>query len=211
MIFKQINSGGDRNYSYLIGCEETKLAVVIDPSPDPSIVLSEAESLELKILYIINTHSHPDHTGGNRFFIKQTGAELVTFKNRGGDLEVEDGAVVTIGKVSCEIIHTPGHTPDSLCILTGDNLVTGDTLFVGKVGGTYTEEEAKVEFESLKKLISLPGHLKVWPGHNYGTAPSSTIENEKKTNPFIMRLNKFEDFLWLKQNWASFKVEHGIK
>ncbi len=211
MIFKQINSGGDRNYSYLIACEETKLAAVADPSPDPSAVLLEMENLGLKILYIFNTHSHPDHTGGNHFIKKQTGAELVTFINRGGDLEVEDGAVLTIGKVICEIIHTPGHTPDSICILSGDNLVTGDTLFVGKVGGTYTEEEAKMEFDSLKKLMSLPGHLKVWPGHNYGISPSSTIGNELKTNPFLIRLNKFEDFLWLKQNWAAFKIEHGIK
>ena len=211
MIFKQINSGGDRNYAYLIGCEETKLAVVVDPSPDPSLVLLAAENLELKIRFIINTHSHQDHTGGNHFIQKRTGAKLVTIKNRGGDIEVKNGEAVTIGKVSIEIIHTPGHTPDSLCILTGDNLVTGDTLFVGKVGGTYTEAEAKVEFESLKKLMTLPGHLKVWPGHNYGISPSSTIDNELKSNPFIIRLNKFEDFLWLKQNWASFKVEHGIK
>jgi len=211
MIFKQINSGGDRNYSYIIGCEETKIAAVADPSPDPSLVLVEANNLGLKIRYVINTHSHPDHTGGNHFIKERTGAELVTFKDGGGDIEVEDGAVLTFGKISCEIIHTPGHTSDSLCILTGDNLVTGDTLFVGKVGGTYTEEDAKVEFKSLKKLMSLPGHLNVWPGHNYGTAPSSTIGNELKSNPFIIRLNKFEDFLWLKQNWASFKAEHGIK
>ncbi len=211
MIFKQINSGGDRNYSYLIGCEETKIALVADPSPDPLPVYNEIKKLGLDLKYIFNTHSHPDHTGGNHFIKKRTGAELVTFKEGGGDIEVEDGAVLTIGKVSCEIIHTPGHTIDSLCILTGDHLVTGDTLFVGKVGGTYTEEEAMAELESLKKLMSLPGHLKVWPGHNYGTAPSSTIGNEQKTNPFIVRLNKFEDFLWLKQNWASFKAEHGIK
>ncbi|MCK5222789.1 MAG: MBL fold metallo-hydrolase, partial [Candidatus Aminicenantes bacterium] len=110
-----------------------------------------------------------------------------------------------------EFIHTPGHTPDSVCIKAGDNLITGDTLFVGKVGGTYSEEEAKEEFMSLAKLISLPGHIKVWPGHNYGTAPSSTIMNEKETNPFIQRLKNFNDFLWLKQNWAVYKVEHGIK
>ncbi|MEN8223319.1 MAG: hydroxyacylglutathione hydrolase family protein [Acidobacteriota bacterium] len=211
MMFKQIDSGGDRNYSYLIWCGDTKLAAVADPSPDPAPVLKEIGELGIDLRYIFNTHSHPDHTGGNNFLKEKTNAELVTFKDRGGDIEVEDGAVLTVGKVSCEVIHTPGHTADSICILTGDNLVTGDTLFVGKVGGTYTEDEAKVEFESLKKLMTLPGHLKVWPGHNYGIAPSSTIENEVKTNPFIMRLGKFEDFLWLKQNWASFKAEHGIK
>ncbi len=211
MIFKQINSGGDRNFSYLIYCEETKLAAVSDPSPDPVPVLNEIKKHSLELQYIFNTHSHPDHTGGNEYLKNRTGAKLVTFEGGGGDLGVNDGAVLNVGNISFEFIHTPGHTPDSICIKAGENLVTGDTLFVGKVGGTYTEEEAKVEFESLKKLMSLPGHLKVWPGHNYGIAPSSTIDNELKTNPFIMRLNKFEDFLWLKQNWATYKVEHGIQ
>ncbi|MCK5004687.1 MAG: MBL fold metallo-hydrolase [Candidatus Aminicenantes bacterium] len=211
MIFKQINSGGDRNYAYLIGCENTKLAAVADPSPDPTLLMKEIEKYELDVIYIFNTHSHPDHTGGNDYLKKSTGAKIVTFKGGGGDLEVSDGAVLNAGKVSFEFIHTPGHTQDSVCIKTGDNLITGDTLFVGKVGGTYTEEEAKVEFHSLKKLISFPENLKVWPGHNYGTAPSSTILNEKQTNPFIQRLNDFNEFLWLKQNWAAYKVEHGIK
>ncbi len=211
MIFKQINSGGDRNYAYLIGCEETKFAAVADPSPDPVPVLKEVENLGLKTRYIFNTHSHSDHTGGNPFTKESTGAELVTFKNGGGDLEVEDGAVLKVGEVICEFFHTPGHTPDSLCILTGNNLITGDTLFVGKVGGTYTVEEAEIEFASLKKLMLLDQNIAVWPGHNYGIAPSSTIGNELETNPFILRLGKFEDFLWLKQNWASYKIEHGIK
>ena len=211
MIFKQINSGGDRNFSYLIACEDTKLAAVADPSPDPLPVLKEVKNLELDVMYIFNTHSHPDHTGGNKYFKEQTGAEIVSFMGGNGDLEVNDGGVLNIGNISVEFIHTPGHTPDSVCIKAGDNLITGDTLFVGKVGGTYSEEEAKEEFMSLAKLISLPGHIKVWPGHNYGTAPSSTIMNEKETNPFIQRLKNFNDFLWLKQNWAVYKVEHGIK
>jgi len=210
MIFKQINSGGDRNYAYLIGCEETKMAAVADPSPDPTLLIKEIENYRFEVVYVFNTHSHPDHTGGNDYLKKSTGAKIVTFTSGGGDLELKDGTVLNVGKVSFEIIHTPGHTPDSICIRTGDNLITGDTLFVGKVGGTYTEEEANVEFHSLKKLISFPENLKVWPGHNYGTAPSSTILNEKQTNPFIQRLNDFNDFFWLKQNWAAYKLEYGI-
>ena len=211
MIFKQINSGGDRNYAYLIGCEETKMSAVADPSPDPTLLMKEIENYGFDVVYVFNTHSHPDHTGGNAYLKNNTGAKIVTYKDGGGDLEVNDGAVLNVGKISFEFIHTPGHTPDSVCIKTENNLITGDTLFVGKVGGTYTEEEAEVEFHSLKKLISFPENLKVWPGHNYGTAPSSTILNEKQTNPFIQRLNDFNEFLWLKQNWAAYKIEHGIK
>jgi len=210
MIFRQIHSGGDRNYSYLIGCEKTGKAAVADPSPDPVPVMTELETEGLDLVYIFNTHSHPDHTGGNLYLKEKTGAILAIFSG-GSDLAVEDGSILNVGEVPCEFFHTPGHTPDSICILAGDDLVTGDTLFVGKVGGTHSEEDARTEFNSLKKLMSLPGHVRVWPGHNYGSAPSSTIENERKTNPFILRLDKFEDFFWLKQNWAAFKQEHGIR
>ena len=88
--------------------------------------------------------------------------------------------------------------------------MTGDTLFVGKVGGTSTREQALVEFESLKKLMALSPDIHVWPGHNYGVRPTSTIGEELESNPFILRLNNFDDFFWLKQNWAAYKLEHGI-
>jgi len=211
MFFKQISSGGDRNFSYLIACDRTKLAVVVDPSPDPLKVVDEISEFGVRILYVINTHSHVDHTSGNDYFKSKKGAEIVTFSGGDGDVNIGDGGILNVGDVTLKFIHTPGHTPDSICILTDENLITGDTLFVGKVGGTYTEEDALAEFESLKRLIDLPETIKVWPGHDYGISVSSTIENEKMTNPFMQRLNDFNDFLWLKQNWASYKVEHGIK
>ena len=108
-------------------------------------------------------------------------------------------------------IHTPGHSPDSMCVLVNNNLVSGDTLFVGKVGGTASPEEARVEFESLKRLMVLEDSINVWPGHDYGVRPSSTIGEERQTNPFCLRLNNFDDFLWLKVNWLAYKEEHNIK
>ncbi len=210
MIFKQIESGGDRNFGYLIACEETKEGALIDPSPDPGPGIEAAKNFGIKIIYVINTHSHFDHTGGNDFLQKEIGAELVTFTGNGGDVEVGDGGVLQIGNIALEFIYTPGHTKDSLCIKAENKLITGDTLFVGKVGGTYTEEEARIEFESLKKLMLLPPETEVWPGHNYGVKPNSTIGYELHNNPFIKRLSSFEDFLWLKQNWAEYKLEHGI-
>ncbi len=118
---------------------------------------------------------------------------------------------INIGTVKLEIITAPGHTPDSICIKAGTNLVTGDTLFVGKVGGTYSIEDAVAEFESLKKIMSLPPETEIWPGHNYGVKPHSTVAYELENNPFILRLADFDSFLWLKQNWADYKAEHGIK
>lgn len=211
MIFEQIECGGDRNYGYLAACKKTLEGIAVDPSPDPSPVIDTAKKNGVSIKYVINTHSHSDHTGGNSAVISKTDAKLVTFSGGGGKIEVGDGAVITAGNLSFEIFYTPGHTIDSICILVNAKLMTGDTLFVGKIGGTYGEEDSRLEFDSLKRLMTLPENTEVYPGHNYGIKSSSTIHYEKENNPFIARLNDFKDFLWLKQNWASYKQKHGIK
>ncbi len=211
MIFNQIESGGDRNYAYLIASEKTMEAALIDPSPDPLKVLNLVMEAGVEIKYIINTHSHYDHSCGNDKFRKTEREAPVTFINCKDNTRIKDGETIDLGGLILEFIHTPGHTEDSICIKAKDNLITGDTLFVGKVGGTNSKEEAKAEFESLKKLIILPHDTQVWPGHDYGEKPSSTIGFEIKNNPFIKRLDDFSDFLWLKQNWPKYKQEHGIK
>jgi hydroxyacylglutathione hydrolase len=211
MIFKQIESGGDRNYAYLIACEKTKEGAVIDPSPDPFIVIKAVKEEGVEIKYVINTHSHYDHSQGNEMFRKAGIKNQVIFINCGFGTEVKASSSLYLGLLSIELIPTPGHTTDSICIKIMDNLITGDTLFVGKIGGTYNEEDAKAEFESLKKIIAFAPDTKIWPGHNYGLKPSSTIEFELKNNPFIKRLGDFDEFLWLKQNWVQYKQEHCIK
>ncbi len=212
MIFKQILSGGDRNFGYLVGCEETKLAAVIDPSPDPAPCFQEAEALGLKVIYVINTHVHYDHTGGNDFFSGKSEAKIVTHSSSMiGDILVEEGETLELGNLELNFIHTPGHTDESMCVLVGEELVTGDTLFVGKIGGTYTRGDAEVEFESLKKLLKLEDGIRVWPGHNYGVKPSSTIGEERVSNPFLQRIDNINEFIWLKENWAQYKIDHGIQ
>lgn len=212
MIFKQILSGGDRNFGYLIGCQETKQAALVDPSPDPEPCHKEIQELGLELLYVINTHNHYDHTGGNEFFIKNAEAKLVAHTScMAGEVKVEDGDTLELGTLELKFIHTPGHTDESMCVLVENELVTGDTLFVGKIGGTYSRYAAEVEFESLKKLLELADDIRVWPGHNYGVKPSSTIGEERANNPFLQRLGSFEDFMWLKENWAQYKEEHGIQ
>jgi glyoxylase-like metal-dependent hydrolase (beta-lactamase superfamily II) len=210
MIFEQIPSGGDRNFGYLIGCDCSMLAAVVDPSPDPEPCYNRAQELGLNVKYVINTHTHYDHTGGNSFF-KSKGAQLVTHTSAAsGDVQVDDKGIVKLGHHIIQFFHTPGHTQDSMCVLAEGHLATGDTLFVGKVGGTYSRKDGETEFESLKKLMQLPPETQVWPGHNYGVKPTSTIGEELQSNPFILRLNNIEDFFRLKENWADYKREHGI-
>ncbi|MCP4217924.1 MAG: hydroxyacylglutathione hydrolase [bacterium] len=210
MIFHQIPSGGDRNYGYLVGCENTKKAAVIDPSPDPNPCCDKAKELGLTVEYVINTHIHFDHTGGNDFFRSENAKLVVHSLAYMGDIRVEDGDTLQVGDITLEFIHTPGHTPDSMCIRAEKELMTGDTLFVGKVGGTATREQGTTEFESLKKLMELPRDINVRPGHNYGVRPASTIGDELDTNPFILRLHNIDEFFHLKENWAAYKSQHGI-
>jgi glyoxylase-like metal-dependent hydrolase (beta-lactamase superfamily II) len=208
MIFEQIRTGGDRNFAYLVGDEKTKQAAVVDPSNDPALVLERAEENGLEVKLLINTHGHYDHSDGNSHVQSKTDAELVA----GG---AADGETFSLGDVELKVIHTPGHTSDGICILASEpgetpKLMTGDTLFVGKVGGTGYGDDARAEYDSIhQKLMTLPVETEVWPGHDYGVAPSSTIGNEKKTNPFILR-EGFEDFVDLKRNWLAYKREHGI-
>ncbi len=208
MIFEQIPTSGDRTFSYLIGDEASKEGALIDPGYDAEKLLEHVKRAGLKLKYVINTHSHYDHTGANEPVLRATGAELAAFGR--GDVPLRDGSVLRLGELELKILHTPGHTPDSICILAGDVLVTGDTLFVGKVGGTDYGEGARAQYESLhKKILTLPPETRIFPGHDVGLSPSSTVGREKENNPFLRR-RSFEDFVELKRNWLAYKREHGI-
>ena len=216
MIFEQIVTAGDRTYSYLVGDESSKKAAVVDPAYSPEEVIARAAEQGLEIVYLINTHGHGDHTNGNPHVLSHTKAELVTGPGGGGDLEPADGGTLSLGVVELRFLHTPGHTPDGICILATEagetpRLCTGDTLFVGKVGGTGFGDDARQEYDALHgKVMKLADETEVWPGHNYGVAPSSTVAHERETNPFLLR-ETFEEFADLKRNWDAYKLEHGIK
>jgi glyoxylase-like metal-dependent hydrolase (beta-lactamase superfamily II) len=212
MYVKQFLTGGDRNYGYLVADEFSNKAIIIDPSYSPKDILDFANKNDYKIEYIFNTHDHYDHTNGNRTIKKLTGIQPLMYD----DIEpksgkrISDGVTFELGNLEIKIIHTPGHTEDSICIYVGDAVFTGDTLFVGKVGGTGLGADARTEYNSLhKKLLLLPDVTRVFPGHNYGVAPESTILNEKKTNPFLLQPD-LDAFIDLKRNWAEYKRIHGI-
>ncbi len=211
-MIKTFQTGGDRNLAYLIVDDETQQAVVIDPSYDPMSLIAYARENALELVYAFNTHDHHDHTNGNEAFEAETGIVPLKFGDQDPRTEqrIEDGARLPFGKTTLEIIHTPGHTPDSICILIGDAVFTGDTLFVGKVGGTDLDEGARTEYRSLHdKLLTLPGTTRVYPGHDVGADSSSTIQQEAETNPFLLQPD-VDAFIDLKANWAQYKKEHGI-
>ncbi|NTU57912.1 MAG: MBL fold metallo-hydrolase [Chlorobiaceae bacterium] len=208
----QFRTGGDRNFGYLCADDLTGEAFAVDVSFSPAAIVDYASGRGWKIVYAFSTHGHSDHCNGNAEFERLAGVGVLLFGDRclRTGTHVKDGAVFALGTGRFSILHTPGHTPDSICILAGDALFTGDTLFVGKVGGTWNDDDARQEYRSLHdKLMSLPESIRVFPGHDYGTAPFSTIGDEKTTNPFILQQD-IDAFMHLKCNWAAYKKAHGI-
>lgn len=211
MIVKQFLTGGDRNFGYLAADETTKKALVIDPSFSPALIVEFACENGYEIVYVFVTHAHYDHANGNATIERLTGRRPLLFGATDPltGVRVEDGACFPLGKLDARILHTPGHTEDSICVHVGDAVFTGDTLFVGKVGGTDFGAGARSEYDSLRHILTLPEATRVFPGHNYGTAPRSTIGKELRTNPFLLQPD-FEAFVHLKRNWTAYKKAHGI-
>lgn len=193
---------------YLVACEETKKAILIDPGGNEKELLALIDREGVTLDYIVNTHGHPDHVCANRPVKEATGAAIVMHEDDAaffGRKEIEDyfsilglppspppdklvrhGDVLEVGKLSFTVIHTPGHTPGGICLYSPPHLFSGDTLFVGGVGRTdFPGGDLGIFMESIKKrLLSLPDETVVWPGHGYGGA-RSTIGEEKRSNPYL--------------------------
>jgi len=196
MIFIQVLVETLRNFAYLIGDEKTRLAVVVDPAGAVERILKLAEDHGLKIIYIINTHSHSDHTAGSQELASITGAKIVMHKKARATkhLAVEDGDVISVGELKIKVIHTPGHSPDGISLLVEDKLLTGDTLFIGECGRTDLPGGSSEElYNSLfSKLVKLDDELEVYPGHDYGEKPHSKLGYEKKHNYTLKPRSKDE-------------------
>jgi glyoxylase-like metal-dependent hydrolase (beta-lactamase superfamily II) len=219
VFVKQFQTGGDRNFGYLIADESSKQAVVIDPSYSPQEIVEFATENGYTVEYVFCTHNHFDHTNGNSVVHELTGKQALLY----GDtepktgIEVRDGARFPLGQLEVEVLHTPGHTLDAICLYVSGKsgsaepaVFTGDTLFVGKVGGTDLGSGAEAEYHSLHdKLFALPNETRVYPGHDVGVQPVSTVAHERETNPFMLQPD-LDAFIHLKANWAAYKKEHGI-
>jgi hydroxyacylglutathione hydrolase len=200
MFFKQIKHRGD-NFSYIIADDSTKEAAIVDPSFNAEAIVQVVKGQGLNAEYIINTHHHADHTADNENLKQRFHAKIVAHKESSvkKDVSVEDGDILRLGKVSIRVIHTPGHTSDSVCLLVDGKLLTGDTLFVGECGRTDLPDGNPAEmYHSLfDKLMKLDDDVEVYPGHDYGSSPKSTIGKEKRTNYTLVErpLKEFVEFL----------------
>ena len=215
LVFEQIRSGGDRNFGYLLGDRDASRAVLIDPSYTPELFVTRAEEQGLTVTHIINTHGHDDHVNGNATAAALTGAAVAAHPACPScpGLAISDGDELTIGSLHVQFMHVPGHAADHITVYEPRHkiLITGDLIFVGKVGGTRTDEEARVEWDSLRRVLAtIPDQATVWPGHDYGVRASSTIQLERATNPFLLCAD-VAAFLRLKTDWPYVKQQLGLK
>ncbi|TYO95100.1 MBL fold metallo-hydrolase [Desulfallas thermosapovorans] len=205
MILEGFGVGPMGANCYIIGCDKTKEAVVVDPGAEGGRILSRLKSLGLTCKYIILTHGHVDHIAALKEVREATGAQVLihtrdadmltnpglnlsmfmgtVLKFKEAERLLEDGDKIQVGQLSIEVIHTPGHTPGGISLKVGKNLITGDTLFQGSVGRSdFPGGNHNVLINSIKnRLMVFPDETKVYPGHG----PVSTIGAEKRYNPFL--------------------------
>ena len=198
MILDQFRVGPYLNFTYLVAEADGGDAVVIDPSYGIEPVLDAIDHRSVKVRYILNTHSHQDHVAGNQEVRERTGAKVVAHRVAPlhQDVSVEDGDAVAAGRLHFQVLHTPGHTKDSVLYLFEGQVATGDTLFVGECGRTDLPggDPSEMYDSLLRRVVALDDGLVVLPGHDYGVTPTSTIGREKKEN-YTLQPRTREEFL----------------
>ncbi len=205
MIFETIIVGPFMMNCYILGCEKSHKAVVIDPGDEPDNILEKLKELGLSLEYILLTHAHIDHIGAVAELVQQTGAKVLMHKNddflrlNAGaqakmfnlpvpgkftvDQYITDDQIIDLGPYQIKVIHTPGHSPGCVCYLVENLLISGDTLFYESIGRTdlFSGSFSDISLFIQNKLFVLDKNIKVYPGHG----PSTSIEHEMNNNPYV--------------------------
>jgi glyoxylase-like metal-dependent hydrolase (beta-lactamase superfamily II) len=190
---------------FIVACEKTRDALVVDPGDEAERILKRLHASGLQLKLVVNTHGHFDHVGGNRLLVEESGAELLIHQ---ADLPVlrrarehatlygmsvtpspepsrllAGGEILTVGELRLQVLHTPGHSPGGICLLGEGHLFSGDTLFAGSVGRTdLPGGDHDTLIEGIRRqLLVLPEETVVHPGHG----PDTTIGREKRVNPYL--------------------------
>lgn len=205
MILESLETGPLQVNCYIIGCEETRKAAVIDPGGDADRILDLLQRLNLELEMVINTHGHFDHVGGNKRLLEATRVDLLLHEADQTLLGMAEqhaglyglptelspqpqrllkgGETIELGELKLKVLHTPGHTPGGICLLIEDHVIVGDTLFAGSIGRTdLPGGDHQQLLESIRtQLLPLPDETIAHPGHG----PATSIGREKLYNPFL--------------------------
>jgi hydroxyacylglutathione hydrolase len=185
MKIKTFCGGFDNNFTYLI--HDASECCIIDAGLYPQKIEPYLNEQNLTLKFVVIMHSHADHTIGYQWY-KQHGVPLYGHSSLQMDIEkkLDDGDVFHLGSIRFTVLHTPGHLYDAICLLTGKHLFTSDTLFVQGCGrADLVGADPEKLYESLQRLQQLPDATIVYPGHDYGDTPTSTIGREKMQNRFF--------------------------
>lgn len=203
---KSIVTGELKANCYLLGCPESRQALVIDPGGEGARILEILQENDYTLKMVINTHGHFDHVGANRTLVEATGAELLLHRADAAILQgapehaamfgcrpiepspeptrlLGDNEEITLGELQLKVIHVPGHSPGGICLLTEGRLFSGDSLFAGSIGRTDlpSGDQAALMRALRDRLLPLPDETLVYPGHG----PETTIGRERRNNPFL--------------------------
>jgi glyoxylase-like metal-dependent hydrolase (beta-lactamase superfamily II) len=199
MIFEQLSIGNMHNFCYLFADPESREGFVVDPAFDHNKILAAIKKNRINLTRIVLTHHHFDHINAANQIKSQSGAEIICHRETtpllhgaaSCDRQIDDGYTFNSGVIKVTCLHTPGHAPGSLCLIVADKwLVSGDTLFVNDCGrADLAGSDPKALFNSLQRIKTLPDHLIVCPGHNYGPSPTRTLGEEKRLNPTLVAKN----------------------
>jgi glyoxylase-like metal-dependent hydrolase (beta-lactamase superfamily II) len=199
--------------SYLIGCEKTRAAIVVDPTDEQiDRYLALAASHGLRIRYLLDTHTHADHFSAVSELRDQLGVPTIMHRSSPApfiDVHAEDGETIIVGELRLGLIHTPGHTSDSMCVVVKDRVLTGDTLLLGGTGRTdLPSGDPEALYESLfHRLLNLDGSLLVYPAHNYKDVAPTTLDEQRKTNPRLRKTERGE-FVEMMQSLSMSMPDH---
>jgi glyoxylase-like metal-dependent hydrolase (beta-lactamase superfamily II)/rhodanese-related sulfurtransferase len=194
MLFHQVKTGGCQ--SYLLGCSETSAAALIDPEigqVDHYLALAARDALRIR--YLIDTHTHADHFSATRRLARQLDVPVVMHQSSPAtfvDMRLGDGEMIVLGRLRLQVLHTPGHTRDSMCLRVEDRLFTGDTLLFGGTGRTdLPSGDPEALYDSLfNGILRLDPRLAIYPAHNYKEGRSSSIGQELAGNPRLQERDR---------------------
>lgn len=195
-MFEQIRARNSDNFTYMIGDEGSREALVVDPTSPIATVTATIARHRVRVKYIVNTHGHRDHTSGNTELARITEGKIAAHATakQSKDIALKGGDILRLGRLEAHVLHTPGHSPDSICLLVDKKLLTGDTLFVGECGRTDISggDSAQLYGSLFETILKLGDDIEIYPGHDYGTKPSSTLGSERQTNYTLKPRSKQE-------------------
>ena len=199
MIFKQFFEPDTSTFTYLLACEKTKQAVLID-TVESEVPKYLNEEQDLKLVYTLETHVHADHVTGADALRQKLGSKSVVHRDAGamcGDLLVTDGVHIIVGTIDLEVRYTPGHTNGCISFFAGDRIFTGDSLLIGGCGRTdFQSGDSGQLYDSIHhQIFSLPDEVIVYPGHDYNGNTQSTVGEERKNNKRLGGGKSREDFI----------------